>query len=443
MKSSQNLIDYSTVSTDSQPAKNNPKSLKRKFHGFADTPTIKKFFKPVVDKKRRVTLNTISNEQAKAPHATIAIPYRDDGEGRGALYDHRAIQAATQKPTALLNQGEYSRHLKDEIERFQYVLKFGEQLEATTHKYPPLLAEISNDYGLLLLPGVSAKEFNSPEYTQRKNHEMALISHARLIGRPILAICGGSWVLYQQYGGNIKEVTDHAYRAGMPRLSPTTGKVGNNKQIHRIKIKDGANLLRSALQLQPFEQVMPPVNSVHSYAPDAAETPNHLIITASSIQDNEIAPISAKISNTEKEKMKPEENSIEAFEAAHGAPVLGVQWHPEAYSSRHQDEPYANKHEHLINYLALAGQTFLNKQRLVSELKTGFNSIKAGLHRTDLLSHKHSVIRRTVNNNIFFQHYKLKLTHDVRHMDEIKLEIRIKENYCGEKLARNKICTAC
>jgi gamma-glutamyl-gamma-aminobutyrate hydrolase PuuD len=408
-------------------------TLKKKKNDDAGCQNIELFFRRNEHAKRLKALKAIVNVQSKAPIAPIAITYRHDREGRGALYDHRSIQAAAKIPTGLLNRGEYSAHLKTQIERFQYQMKFGDQLEGTVHKYPPLLSEYSVNYGLVVLPGVSVTEFNSADYLERKQYEFAYIQKARLIGQPVLGICGGCWVIYQQYGGQIVSVADHSYRAGMPRLSDATGKIGNNKQIHRIAIKEDENLLRAALGLKPKESAFPPVNSVHSFAPDLKIIPDGLTITAISVQDDELAPISAKTTNQEKEKIKPEANTIEAFESTHGAPVLGVQWHPEAYSGRGEDIPYSENQSSLIKYMALAGQAFLWKRKLLEEFNANFPKIIRTLHQTNLLSFNHTVIRQKQKDHFRFDLFKLKRTEDVRHIDEAKWEIMVKEIYCEEK----------
>lgn len=404
-------------------------NLKRKIDETAGTRSIEFYFHSKEHIKRLKALKAILNQQTQAPEAAIAIPYRNDSEGRGALYDHRGIQAAAKKPTGILNKGIYHSNLKSQIERFQYQMKFGEQLDSTFHKYPPLLSEIETNYGLLLLPGVSMKDFESPHYEERKKYEMNLIKNARMVGQPILSICGGCWVLYQQYGGQITEVTDHAYRAGMPRLSDVTGKIGNNKQIHRIAIKEGENLLRAAFGLRKNDDNCLPVNSVHSYAPDPSNIPSGLEITAISVQDDELSPVSAKANNLEKEKMKPQSNTIEAFESTHGAPVLGVQWHPEAYTGKNEGEVFAENQMNLIRFMALAGQAFLNKQKLLAEFKKDFFSIKSSLRHTHLFAFNHTVVRQQQKGYFQFNHFRLKQTTELRHPDEVKWEIECKENY--------------
>lgn len=419
---------------DSVVVEKNPvPGLKKRAFDTQDTPSVLSYFKRKDERRRQAAIQEIKSQQTLAPQAAIALTYRDDGDGVGAVYDHASIQNTTKRPTGILNLTVITKHLKAAIEDY-HVLKFGEALDDTQHRYPPLLDNVSSTFGLLVLPGVSVKRFNSVEYEKRVEVEMEHIRKARLQGRPILAICGGSWVLYKQFGGEIIEVQEHAYRAGMPRLSTNSGKVTNNKQIHRISIAPGANLLRSAMDLRLQSNEQPTVNSVHSYAPDKKTLPAGLMISASCVQDDEIAPINANPKNISKEKLKPEADSVEAFESIHGAPVLGVQWHPEAYSSRKAENFGAQNQEHLIDYMAKAGQTFMNKQRFLSTFPMQYADQIKKLNTTELLARNHRVLRRCTQNRVSFFAPKLNTSeNELRHVREVVNEIKAKENYYEEK----------
>ena len=66
------------------------------------------------------------------------------------------------------------------------------------------------------------------------------------------------------------------------------------------------------------------------------------------------------------EDKTPEENVIEAAETCYGAPVILVQWHPEAFNSDDTDGKY---HRSILAYMAKAGDTYYLKQKMLSELK--------------------------------------------------------------------------
>jgi hypothetical protein len=48
-------------------------------------------------------------------------------------------------------------------------------------------------------------------------------------------------------------------------------------------------------------------------------------------------------------------NAVEAFETRHGAPMLGLQWHPEAYNP---DQPEYHANRNVMNFMARAGDAY-------------------------------------------------------------------------------------
>ena len=100
----------------------------------------------------------------------------------------------------------------------------------------------------------------------------------------------------------------------------------------------------------------PVANSVHTKAMSHEVIPPNMKIAAWSIMRAENAP----------EDKTPEENVIEAAESCHGAPIILVQWHPEAFNSDDIDAKY---HRSILTYMAKAGDTYYLKQKMLSELK--------------------------------------------------------------------------
>lgn len=246
----------------------------------------------------------------------------------------------------------------------------------------------------------------------------------------MMGICGGSWVIWEAFGGEITKVTDHSFRSDMPRLLES-GKVGNNKQIHRIALQPKARLLEAALAFDESNPVFFPVNSVHSYAVDAATLPEDLQISAVAKQDDSLAPISAH--SEAKEKMKPTENSVEAFESVYGAPILGVQWHPEAYTNSLEEISYSQNQQHLLNYMIQAGQTFKNRQLVNKELLENKDTVKNRLNKVALIGNNNGVCRRKTCNSIYFSLFKLQKTNALRHRKEALREIQMMEDYLISK----------
>lgn len=376
-------------------------------------------------KRRKVVSDEIHSQQEASEIAPAVISYRD---GRGALFDHRALQVISQQPTVIV-MGETATltNLWMAIKGVTFDLSYGTFDSCYARHIPPVV-EVNNQQGLLVIPGVSSLDYVSPGYQARKAFEFKLIEKARNCGQPVMGICGGSWLIWESYGGKITNVTDHSFRSGMPRLV-SNGKVGYNKQIHRISLQQDASLLKAALDFDENKPVLFPVNSVHSYAVDASTRPIDLQVSAVAKQDDSLAPISAH--NKSEEKMQPTENSVEAFESLHGAPILGVQWHPEAYTT--DELPYSKNQQKLINYMIQAGQTYKNRQLVNEELLKNYNIIKNNLRKTDLVDNYNGVLTRKTDSHIHFSLFKLQNTGTPRHRDEAMREIQIKEDYLREK----------
>lgn len=408
-----------------------PKTVKMSKRKREDTPSVFAFFKRQKTTKRKKALEEIHTTQEAAKKPLIVISYRPDRDGKGALYDHRAIQVMSQQATAIV------REEKTKISKFQrkvcdvtFNFTYGKHDDYYARTMPPLIEESGELPGLLIIPGVSSTEYKSAEYQARKQFEFNLIEKAKNTGQPIMGICGGSWVIWEYYGGSITSVVDHSFRSGMPRLLDT-GKVGNNKQIHRIKLQEDAFLLKAALNYDKQNPVLFPVNSVHSYAADHSTLPATFQISALAKQDDELAPLSAH--SKTKEKMKPTEDAVEAFESIHGAPILGVQWHPEAYTNTADETQYPKNQQHLLHYMAKAGETFKNRQLLNAEFNEHYESVRKNLKKTNLIAPNNSVVCKKTASSIYFTLFKLKDTGSLRHVDEATQEIQIKENYLGSK----------
>ncbi|MBN9413311.1 MAG: gamma-glutamyl-gamma-aminobutyrate hydrolase family protein [Candidatus Paracaedimonas acanthamoebae] len=296
------------------------------------------------------------NQEDKAKKAPIVIAFREEGDGKGALYDHYTVQRITKYPTQIsAHENMRTKKLTEYQRTVTYSLTYGNK-----HNGQIIPETINNAFegGLLFIPGrARVNEFDS----FRKEHEENLLKQAFLRGQPILAICAGSWRLWESLGGKLEEVEDHCYGGGMIRISETTGEVGYNKQIHRVKVhKD--TLLRSIMGTAVDER--PSVNSLHWKAPSSKKIPTLAKISAISVADNKIAP------NTRQgEQMSPEEGTIEAFENMHGAPFLGIQWHPEAYTRADSEDMVPEKHLAILEYMAKAGQAYHHKRLMLKELE--------------------------------------------------------------------------
>ncbi len=297
----------------------------------------------------------------------IAISYRDEGNGKGAFYDHYTIRRITQTLTVMgttpaIPTTAFANYLNYRAGHNE----FGLSLNTNLPESHPSVFEYA---GLLFIPGRAREtEDKRPAvHEARTKHEQKLIREAVLHGQPILAVCAGSWQLWEYFGGHTVNVTDHNYGAGMPRIL-NNGKVGYNKQIHRIKINAHSLLAASmGYTAATVQQARPSVNSVHWAAPDTNSTPDALTVTAYSVRDDSIAPNSRQGGT-----MAVQANTAEAFETKHGAPILGVQWHPEAYNVDDKASMSSKNQLSVLQYMAEAGHTYQNRRRVVQELKDKF-----------------------------------------------------------------------
>lgn len=296
-------------------------------------------------------------------HAAIAISYRNE-QGRsmhGAFYDHYTMRHITQHETNILKPPEQGI---DTFLAFIHTTTFALGLQdAHGERIIPAVKSIANQSsGLLVIPGHASGDTD----IVRKEHEQRLIQQARRRGQPILAICAGSWRLWEAYGGVTKAVSGHLY-SQMPYVI-TNGGIGNNKQIHRITL-EADTLLAKAMQVKNRSlSERPTVNSVHWKSPDSQTTPSSLVVSATAIPDEDLHP------RNRNGDMSPEAE-VEAFEAKNGAPVLGIQWHPEAYYKNQDADNESERHLNVIRYMAKAGDAYQAKRRMMDE----FNGKKVQL----------------------------------------------------------------
>ena len=314
----------------------------------------------------------------KGGQAMIAVGHRIEADGKAAFYDHQTVRAATDVKTVSVYGAHHDQaHLATYARSlpFQMYLSEGEmpaRLDAHTEEGMTLL-EALRGTGLLVIAGRASKYEG---HTAQNNFEADLIRQAMVRGQPVLAICAGCWPLWQytpKQGkgeipmpkGKLKPVTGHA--AGkMIYMSETHGRAVYNSQIHGVEIPEGT-LLKAFSKTNTLR-----VNSVHSTAPDETFVPDLFQVSAWSKKDRELAP-----KNRHGDIMDTKENTVEAFESKFGAPVLGIQWHPEAYGadSNTKGVKDAPKHRSIIQDMTRAGQAYAYKRRLLEELHTVFQAI--------------------------------------------------------------------
>jgi gamma-glutamyl-gamma-aminobutyrate hydrolase PuuD len=280
----------------------------------------------------------------------------------------------------------------------------------------------AKNYGVLFIPGrIRDLEFD----VNRALHEIILIRKALLTGQPILALCAGSWRLWEVYatlltnpnfndfGYNaesrtydiaqlqnalvsnsaryLTDVKDHS-SSRMICLSTTNAKTNYNIQIHSVKIQPSTRLAQATKIITQYNGNIIPeldVNSVHWKAIKAEVIePAYSSILKRHIElfyTDTTRPVSNKlikicaISSHNKQAiqtknragvvMNPEINTIEAYEVQHGSPLFGIQWHPEGYNA---NDNQASFHRNIIRYMVQAGKAYCNKRKVITALKEKF-----------------------------------------------------------------------
>jgi putative glutamine amidotransferase len=177
------------------------------------------------------------------------------------------------------------------------------------------------------------------ERDNRADYEHQLIAEARTRGMPVLAVCAGSWRLLEAMGGHTQtlekgEARKKHYQPGNGTWNTSHGlDVGNDASvlrgtIHGVKTLDKVNSTHwaTAATIQGADKRVSLAPAPEDGATETLKNlrklgrlpsaPHELTITATASKEDGKASPSVE---------------VEAFETRHGAPMMGVQWHPESY----------------------------------------------------------------------------------------------------------------
>lgn len=248
------------------------------------------------------------------------------------------------------------------------------------------------------------------------------IRTAMLRGQPTLAVCGGHYALWRSLHVRcgFQDAARHSNRGGMPRLGKGSEPVVNNRVMHRVQVLPGTHLACGMMDRTRMALAcLPAVNSVHSWAIHKPSDGSgfevvNICYSATSTED-----IHMYTNHDKGTKERPEEGCVEAIETVFGAPVIGVQWHPEAFFSgpsqptemqqegagapssagdadmssgaaegsevdidqvreeaRVRSAPF---HQRLIQYMTLAGAAYAARRKMTAQFHQLLNSNKAAL----------------------------------------------------------------
>lgn len=314
----------------------------------------------------------------------IEISYRSDGDGKGAFYDHSTVQRSTRHKTHLVKPKDMRSTLHVYAKQQVSTLPYGTKDDKSQKNLPPIKSALDEETGLFFLPGRA----RGVEDSAREKFELDIIRQARLQGRPILAVCAGSWRLWEAYGGRTKEVKDHNYNGGMLRLNDE-GVVTYNVHVHDVRIEP-KTLLSSIVSPKSEEASIKEVNSVHWLAPDDTakvslpkdkQTQSYVraLYASLKVSGRSVADPEVSLKTRQGEKMEPEEETVEAFETLSGAPVIGIQWHPEAYCHYREGKKiyYDPEQKSILEFMAKAGDAYAARRRMRSEFMEVMNGLKS------------------------------------------------------------------
>ena len=131
------------------------------------------------------------------------------------------------------------------------------------------------------------KEVDSDDYSlARDEFEFALVEEALRQGKPICAVCRGRQLLNVALGGTLNQEIDNHWQEDL---------LGTSHQVEILEHSRVSQWLSSG----------DVINSIHRQS--VKELAPGLVATAHD----------------------PRDGTIEAFESQEGAPLLGIQWHPE------------------------------------------------------------------------------------------------------------------
>jgi len=206
------------------------------------------------------------------------------------------------------------------------------KLQAADHKFTAHLAPVTvgtaEDMDVIVIPG----RVNNTEDNRKKFEEKLLLDYYGK--KPVILICAGVWRL-TALGAVVAHVRSHN-NSRMVRLSET-GKVTHNTAIHynEIQANDTARKIWGEFGAKRFE-----VNSVHDRAVIALgpTLENHLEVV---LRSGEPILLKGRFrKNRNQQDIRDTAGVIEAIVTKLGAvsaPLVAVQYHPEAYCQEKND----------------------------------------------------------------------------------------------------------
>ncbi|KAG2382560.1 hypothetical protein C9374_005140 [Naegleria lovaniensis] len=338
---------------------------KRKHHS-PDSSRINRSNKVVIPSM--IMENHSNGKQRKVNHHCSGDKMHQNKASGSSHRDFRSIlKDALQIFQSYMNKIEVTSRLPFECEKRRNGLP-----EVVSIDNPDITIVSEKNIGLLIFTGHTRNTtdtYTDPEILLRFQFENHLLKKALLRGQPVLSICSACWRLWKHLGGvvdGISNITDQQHTNGMVTIS--NGQIVKNQNFEHELLLD---IVHSSDICEPTQLPLPSSNvSILKSALFKKQSDQLAIINVNSM--HWMAP-KYELENEEKSDyfklvdvtaVSLPDFSIEAFELRYGSPVVGCQWHPEAYVANNRRE----EQENLLKYMSLAGETFLLKQACLQQL---------------------------------------------------------------------------
>ena len=296
--------------------------------------------------------------------APITIPFRGEGSGKGAVFDHRTFQQITGRKTLISMPGMISRDIMaTTLDKYHDDILVGRDTTPEGRSMPEVVTDDLNHAGLLVLTGRARyTETRRPvEFHARMQHEYTLVQIGCIAGRPIFAVCGGLWALVDALGGRVaglpkKVQEDHT--GAMPGLSreglvtSDRGRIIGSEMKHDIVVSS-TTLMCALIAAKSLKRalVFMAVNSVH-WAHVVKVPKGFRVAAYTAVRPGPFSAHGPQI-------LSP----IEAIESDR---QVGTQSHFEAVAEGQED---SEKHHALINNMAAMGQGFFHHRQRLRDLR--------------------------------------------------------------------------
>ncbi len=208
------------------------------------------------------------------------------------------------------------------------------------------------------------------EHQSRSAYELRLLDMARARGIPIMAVCAGSWRLLELYGGEVRTLRRSHSRDQHKASNPAQ----TWKLEHELRLMDGKVLSQLTETQEGGDSKITGINSTHWAAPTYDDTPEGRKLRSGIGVPSRWLSISAE---------DPDTLTVEAFESRYGVPVMGLQWHPEAYLPGMPGEMSGTEEARTLSYaifeyMVFSAQTAQQRAELVASLKKHFEQRMQG-----------------------------------------------------------------